>query len=432
VWASGWTIRVNNTLAYLDNNQAEVGTPDLVLAWSADEASLPTPTVTPYQLLEQYNAPDENITAVFVPGHGIYTERGEHQGQPYYNLLGESSDAFINSLTADANGFYYLADGGGSELFSTTAPSAVPWGDIWQNSIIIPTPITQGELDAGVTVSGAGQPDVNGNFTANVTVSGGPIYPENGIVSKTSIWNVYGYGDPYEGGSGAFPWESTFAVAGNAVSPAPTVTRNDLASLASWTQINDNVNNAYVPASAPIQPPQAFVSIVSNVFDNGADIFDGANKGITYVAPVFLGNWIFMANISGGTKTIILGANYLTSENIDALLIQAASNMETGFFFDLSGQTPPAPLSFNAALIPYVNLMVVPNGTHNGKTLYGDLGGDYVAYNGTTWVHSVGPEEADFGSEEFPWLASWPAGVVTGVNYSKQTLQDNGWTVITD
>jgi hypothetical protein len=422
----------------------DAASPELA-EWAVDTGGSPAPTVTPYQLLEQYSAPDETVTAVFVAGYGIYTERGEYQGQPYYNLLGEPNDSGINSISADSNGYYSLVDGGGLELFLTAAPSLVPWGNIWIDSLIIPTPITQGELDAGVTVSGSGEEVYNGVYTLWGSLNGYTHY-EGGsaLFCYSGIWSIGG-GEHTESSIGdvSFPWETEYNIGILGAAPAPTVTRNDLANLNNWTQINDNVNNAYVPASAPIQPPQAFVKAMTsfiNSFGNDFIVFDMSNCGIE-------GNSIGVLNLATSvisvcsitvtqTPLIVLTGNSLNVEFVDGALLQFADYLVAGFSasIDLSGQTPPAPPTKQDAAVMDASLVVLRDGSLNGKPRYVD-GNVYCEWTGTVWEFGddLGVYDQSADDVEYPWAANWPSIVVEQApNQSKQALQDSGWTVYTD
>lgn len=119
--------------------------------------------------------------------------------------------------------------------------------------------------------------------------------------------------------------------------------------------------NAQVPASAPIQPPQAFVDNSAKFFTaiaNGTTSLDISNTNTSFVEPgasaeVF-GVWGFCAVASAlGSPVMNFSGNKIT--NTDAILAACvASNVPNGTL-DLSGGTNAAPtgqgITDKAALI---------------------------------------------------------------------------------
>jgi hypothetical protein len=136
------------------------------------------------------------------------------------------------------------------------------------------------------------------------------------------------------------------------------------------------------------------------------------------------------------TPLIVLTGNSLNVEFVDGALLQFADYLVAGFSasIDLSGQTPPAPPTKQDAAVMDASLVVLRDGSLNGKPRYVD-GNVYCEWTGTVWEFGddLGVYDQSADDVEYPWAANWPSIVVEQApNQSKQALQDSGWTVYTD
>jgi hypothetical protein len=163
-------------------------------------------------------------------------------GNTDFRLRWTSSMWLLDDI--DDNHYYYsLSD-------VATPDLALNWknaADDTPASITVAT-VTQGELDAGVTVAGAGTSAANGAYDVRNSYDGRQHYNFVGqptdfdarsILNGAGFWVVNDTeGSAYyiaTSGS-AFPWGQTFDV-GAGDPPAPTVTRNDIASEANWDNV---------------------------------------------------------------------------------------------------------------------------------------------------------------------------------------------------
>jgi hypothetical protein len=233
--------------------------------WTFSQGALPAPTVTKSQLLERYKAPDETIVAVFMSGGTqgmICVVKTDESGKPGFELLGEYAGPTTN---VDMAGFHWVdlgtglrwnyQDGAGNGLSSTIyySLSDVARPDLatdWRNASddspasITVTPITRGELEAGVTVSGAGTSEVNTSWLVNGNSQHRNKYSNPNFVSDypivaTSIsgnWSMMAEtldDEVSQGTFSTFPWQATWTIT-NGTPPAPTVTRNDVVNPNNW------------------------------------------------------------------------------------------------------------------------------------------------------------------------------------------------------
>jgi hypothetical protein len=108
-----------------------------------------------------------------------------------------------------------------------------------------------------------------------------------------------------------------------------------------------------------ISPPQAFVDFCFKIFDDGLDVADCANMGMTHFNPAVLMPFHLQAGASGMLMNIDLGGNKLPTADVDAILFWAAS-WDTPLYLNLSGGTngvpapgvPGAPLVVEFELLP--------------------------------------------------------------------------------
>lgn len=232
----------------------DVAFPWLVGTWTESSGTLPVPITNP--VMQQLAAPSASVTAYSVLGggspeyNGIYTVRGTSAGKPYYNLLGKSNDSASFAIGWDGIN-WYIADNASGIAYQGTGvaiatPDLVPlWLNTDDNPIntgLAPSPtvsaVTQGELDAGVLVTGAGTVAANGAQTVSGNAVGFTKYGtvSNGVMFGGSDWDVVGDDLIYRAAPAAFPWNLTYSP-DDADPPAPTVVRDDVASESNWDTI---------------------------------------------------------------------------------------------------------------------------------------------------------------------------------------------------
>ncbi len=205
----------------------------------------------------RFSAPSSDEVAVFVntadgaAGRGIYTNRGSINGKPYFNLIG-----FSNSVTDYA--IYW--DGSRWNISVESVAVAIsydevdnPWEATWKNEEgsmgAIAIVVAQGELDAGITISGAGNSGADGILVnINTPMNGFPVWNkvatgDNTVLSHDAGGTYYYYDEftvSYQymtTDNVAFPWSSNNWDVYVGSPPAPTIVRNDIASPSNWTQI---------------------------------------------------------------------------------------------------------------------------------------------------------------------------------------------------
>lgn len=252
---------------------AEGDTPDtpwLVTLWIlGGHGANPLPTLT-HPAIQRLAAPSTAQGGVFVAGgtqNGVYEVDGTVNGKNKYQLLGGS---------AGSQACYWFSGGSkwiilnGDPLYYSLEDVATPdLVTVWLKASddtpalgLTVTSVTQGELDAGLTVAGAGAADVShtvevdgyysvrgGAYGRNFYVMiGHDVAPSGGL---PSLFGVYLFADPFpwaisdsEDNAGflssdlntIFPWGLSWN-ANDSDPPAPTVTRNDVASEANWEAV---------------------------------------------------------------------------------------------------------------------------------------------------------------------------------------------------
>jgi hypothetical protein len=240
----------DGNVLYADQD-GSLAQPWLVTDWASDAGTDPAPTVT-----AQIRHP-----AVFVGGagtpeaDGIYTERGVANGKPYYNLLGQADAPTTYAIYWDDITLqWHLSDSTpGNANYDSWGGEALPWltthpwvDDAASAPAPTFTPVTAGEFDAGVRMSGAGTATANG-------VIAGPVFHESGDDPNVYQWRVgdlvarhsgvyWGLGDVVNGlyfsaQAVAAPWLITDLAPDDGIAPAPTVIRNDVAAEANWDNV---------------------------------------------------------------------------------------------------------------------------------------------------------------------------------------------------
>ena len=242
----------------------DVAFPWLVTTWNtAVGGDGPAPTTA------HISSKNALLTAVFISGagtaaaNGIYTERpalGLVLGARLtYNLLGQS-DSLTNYAIApsepaipDVDIAWTIYDSGGTALYASADNVLYPWEVVTWVAVTGDSPAptaaskTQGELDAGVLVTGAtgeagaesanqsykvATPVVNRNSYVGLLNAGWSLIDPD---AKDNNW-VFNDGsnrDPNSstGDNPAFPWEATF-------NDSAVVTENPIASESNWEPIS--------------------------------------------------------------------------------------------------------------------------------------------------------------------------------------------------
>jgi hypothetical protein len=219
-----------------------VAFPWLVTTWSVDVGPTPVPILT-HPAIQTLTAPSTAQGGVFVSGgtqdgNGIYVYTDvDFVG---YSRIGQSDTSSSSHGIEQAGGRWkiYGVDGaGGDSLYYSTSAVATPdLASNWKNAAddtaasITVTSVTQGELDAGVTVVRTG-PDA-GIFQRYLasdlafTHYKGVVVTANEMACDGTHWLL-----PSEDASAdcpAFPWQA------NWTARSATVTRNNVAAEANW------------------------------------------------------------------------------------------------------------------------------------------------------------------------------------------------------
>lgn len=193
----------------------------------------------------RYKAPSTAVAGYFVAGgtqDGIYTPRFLVNNRPHCVILGGDDDTG-GFLESDTQWLIHIPNQqGGDAIYYSNDDVATPdlcstWLDANTNQpvALTVTPVTQGELDAGCVLSG-GDVASNGTVLANGAYNGRNNYTDISGESALFQWNDEwdSGGAPFSSANTAFPWQADWS--GN--SPAPTVTRNDVASVANWEVVS--------------------------------------------------------------------------------------------------------------------------------------------------------------------------------------------------
>lgn len=212
-------------------------------------------------VLEEYVGPSATTTVVFISGSGssavdgVYTMRGTFSGKPYYNLVGRSNSTHSYSIY-NSGGAWTITGSSNSRYYFAQDVVDYPWlvtdwtGDVGNPPYPNVTSLTAGELEAGLTVVGAGSSDVNGTYYKRSTqdgrysygIVGGSFQPE-GIFYNANVWEIqsstFGYNSLDEV---AVPYSITTWNSNWGDLPFPTIYRNDVASETNWITYTGSID----------------------------------------------------------------------------------------------------------------------------------------------------------------------------------------------
>lgn len=228
----------------------DVAFPWLVTTWN--DGTIPTLT---HPAVQQLAAPSSAQGGVFVSGgtlDGIYTTMlNDQAGKHRYQLLGVNSDDNISNIAwvddSPFLGWKIFSDVGDALYYSLSNVATPDLASNWKNASddspasITVTNVSQGELDDGVTVAGAGTSSVNGIIQSLPTGSNG--FPAYGDIDGTAShvtngadghWYATSNVNYIATSNAGFPFGLTFTP-DDGTPPAPTVTRNNIASEANWS-----------------------------------------------------------------------------------------------------------------------------------------------------------------------------------------------------
>lgn len=222
--------------------------------WSVATPTVPTLT---HPAVQELAAPSTAQGGVFVSGgtqDGIYTKRGTTAGKDYFNLLEAPNDLGFSEIFW-GGGKWNITDADSEFAYYSTSVVATPdlasnWKNFSDNTpaSITVTSVSLGELNAGVTVAGAGTATSNGGFVRNGTRLGFPKYSKDALGRDikfnifTAPFVVVGWSidEPDIDSASyraeveeAFPWLPVWILDTGDL-PVPTFTRNDVASEANW------------------------------------------------------------------------------------------------------------------------------------------------------------------------------------------------------
>lgn len=376
-WTKDITQAVNGKASYTILGQNEGG--DFGFYWETDLSGVGlTPSAPGFVLRSDEGPQYYSLSAVATPdlagtdkvtlqisnpdlGVSVWKANGTNNGKKSYSKLSPGEDYSIfwsTDLQADVGGpsspgWAYVDNDGPSIVWSTsnvaTPDLATGWTNdggafalvvtnvAWLNAAddtpasISVTSISVGELNAGVTMAGNADAGVyvlaapaGGQTTYSIL--GGVLGIINAGVGEWDTNSAFALSVPPV----AFPWQADWS--GN--SPAPTVTRNDVASEANW-QLYTPASNAdlasLTPSAGTLDPTfDPSITDYTLIAANGTTataVTDDVNASVT--SPVTL---------SQGTNTIIVTAeDGATTKSYVIILTLPASAPEED-----NGLTEPA------------------------------------------------------------------------------------------
>lgn len=148
--------------------------------------------------------------------------------------------------------------------------------------------------------------------------------------------------------------------------------------------------NAFVPADAPIQPPQAFVDNIEKFSDFSTPIIDLSNQGITSIDAAFLTSWATRMLALVNPPNINLSGNALTSGTVIDLLAALVASTATGGTFNISGGTNGVPSPLPVFVLDLNNIDPVDTTSYgttaNGVVIYFELDGFPLSSSTVNWL----------------------------------------------
>lgn len=210
----------------------------------------------------RYNGPSSvfaEFSTVTVTGAGYladnqdYSFAGYFNGQPYYANLstvifwsGPDGTQPTSHEEVTPNSWWIGAHYSSNQ--DVARPGLVT---LWDGLADPPAPdvltesgtVTQGELDAGITVTDAGVEQVNSVYKLDGQENGKNHYAIPSDATVEFYWEdtyqiyISDVGIYYSGQFVAFPWQITTWGMGTGTEPFPTVVRNDVASELNWSVV---------------------------------------------------------------------------------------------------------------------------------------------------------------------------------------------------
>lgn len=231
-------------------------------SWTDSTAGVITLT---HPAIQTLTAPSTAQGGVFVAGgtrDGVYPKsEASNAGKDYFVLLGVDDDPTNGAITwwnnindqfgigPSSAGFAIEDANGAGPIYYSNSDVATPdLASNWKNASddspasITVTSVSVGELNAGVTVAAAGSGAANGVFPVNGNLAGRNQFSRLGAALDLN-WDapdggIWQFGSSYYNSTDnvAFPYQATF-MEQDGSAPAPTVTRNDVASEANWSTL---------------------------------------------------------------------------------------------------------------------------------------------------------------------------------------------------
>lgn len=239
VWNARWQINDSGGTRFYQSLDA-VSSPWLVTTWTAVTGDTPVPTTA------HIASKNALLTCVFVSGagtttaNGIYTERpalGEPVvGRKVYNLLGQPDSLVDYAIVPGTTPKWIITDGSHTSIYRSTTDVNHPGSAIFlvdAGDSPAPTVVskTQGGLDAGVRVTGAGTSGANDIYPV-AAESNASKFQYTSITSGRvlkwtgSVWSNDG-GDPQSTDNTALPFDAIF-------NDSAIVASDDIASESNW------------------------------------------------------------------------------------------------------------------------------------------------------------------------------------------------------
>lgn len=195
-----------------------------------------------------------------INGKASFTFLGQTVGGNYQFHWSTNLNSEFGAGPSSAGFGIYDVTNGGLIYYSLSAVATPDLASDWLNASddssasITVISVTRGELDAGITIAGAGTPEVNGIFFGPMRCSGPSMDPGDAAIFNGGNMNVvtralhnsgegWQIGNPALGGYAsaqniALPWQITDLTPDDGEAPAPTISRNDVATEQNWETVS--------------------------------------------------------------------------------------------------------------------------------------------------------------------------------------------------